>query len=358
MSLALAHAGRRERVAELLGRVDHWRCAARPTPDDAGSKEWQHFCVFGDEVELLVNLSLMDGVQTGPDPHARVARVALLARDREGWAGDVERCEPAEASVEAGSIDARLGATRLRFVGGAYQLEARTPDGSVAASLRLEPLVTPAITDPQPLGRNGTMRWLVVPRLRATGEVTVDGRRHALREAPAYHDHDWGVFRWGEGFTWNWAVALPDDPRTPWAMAATQIGDEHRAQRFANSFLLWRDDRLSRAIRGAGIRTTSHGLLRPERRALRIPRVMALASPGSAVDVPARYEVRAEEAGDVVELAIATQDFAQIAIPNDGARGATLLTECRGRARAEGSVRGERLRLDGPALLELVHVAR
>ena len=350
---------RRERIAGLLARVDHWRCSARAAAGEVGSKEWHHFCVFDDHVDLLLNLSLMDGVQTGMDPAARAARLAILTRNCDVWTGDVERFEPGEARIAAGAIDAELGATRLRFEGGAYHLDTRLADGSVEAHVRLEPLVTPAITDQQPLGRRGTMRWLVVPRLRADGEVRIHGRRHLLRGAPAYHDHDWGVFRWGEGFTWNWAVALPDDSRVPWVMVATQIGDARRAERFANSFLLWRDDRLCRAIRGAGIRTDSHGLLRPVERPLRIPRVMSLASPGVAADVPRQYEVRAEEAGDVVELRIDLESFAQIAIPNDGADwSTTLLSECCGRARAEGRVRGERVSLDGPALLELVHVAR
>jgi len=359
MRLARAVPGRRERVGELLARVDHWRCASRSSAGNTGSKEWHHFCVFGERVDLLLNLSLMDGVQTGIDPGGRVARLAVLARDADGWVGDVDRFEPRDVRLDAGSVEARLGETHLRLEGGAYGIDMRLADGSVRASLLLEPLVTPAITDHQPLGRGGTMRWLVVPLLRADGELWVRGRRHVLRSAPAYHDHDWGVFRWGEGFTWNWAVALPGDPRTPWVMAATQIGDERRAQRFANSFLLWRDDRLCRAIRGGGICTESRGLLRPRGRALRVPRIMTLASPGSAVDVPRRYEVRAEEAGDVVELAIDLEDFSQIAIPNDDAAwSTTLLSECCGRARAEGRVRGERVELDGPALLELVHVAR
>jgi hypothetical protein len=90
---------------------------------------------------------------------------------------------------------------------------------------------------------------------------------------------------------------------------------------------------------------------------------MALACPGDAADVPQIYEVRAEEAGDVVELRIEVQSFAQMAIPNDAANGAdewstTLLSECSARAHAEGRVRGEEVRLDGPALLELVHVVR
>ena len=51
--------------------------------------------------------------------------------------------------------------------------------------------------------------------------------------------------------------------------------------------------------------------------------------------------------------------FAQIAIPSDGdERSVTVLSEVRAAASARGCVRGEPVELDGPALLELIHVAR
>lgn len=356
MTIAL-HTPRLERVGELLGRVDHWHIDGVTQRQDVGSKEWQHFCVFTPELDLLINFSLMDGIQTGTDPAERTARVSVLARRDGGWTGGVERVAPQDLTVRAGAVDGRFGRSRIGFSGGVYRVTVKMESCDVSAELEFEPCVTPAITDPQPLGRGGTMRWLVVPRLRASGEVRIGEWRTRLRAAPAYHDHDWGVFRWGEGFSWNWAVAMPDDEHNPWVMAATQIGDERRTRRFANSFLLWRKDRLSRAIRGPGITTRTYGLLRPDYRPLRIPAIMALASPGQDIDIPLRYEVRAEEQGDVVELSIELEDYAQIAIPNDAESwGTTLLSECCGRAHAEGIVRGERLEMDGPALLELVHV--
>jgi len=348
---------RMPRVAALLERVDHWHVGAEARPEDRGTKEWQHFCVFSREIDLLINFSVMDGIQSGSDPSGRVARVAVIARTAGRWLGFVSRVPASALELRAGRIAGRFGESFLEFREGRYQMGLRSEPEGIEATLEFLPMVTPAITDPQPLGRGGTMRWLVVPRLRASGQIRVGGRKVTLRGEAAYHDHDWGVFRWGEGFTWNWAVALPDDPNNPWAMAATQIGDDKRAHRFANSFLLWRHDRLCRAIRGPGIETSCDGLLRPDRRPSRFPPVMALASPGDDVDIPARYEVRTEERGDRVELCIELDDYAQIAIPNDAPDwGTTLLSECRGRAHARGRVRGERLHLEGPALLEMVHV--
>lgn len=345
------------RVRRLLARLDHWHVDSEPRAEDTGTKEWQHFCVFTREVDLLINFSLMDGVQTGSDPAARVGRVAVLARHRGRFGGGVERIGAGDLEVRAGNLAGRFAGSRLSFSDGRYRVRIELAECGIAADLEFEPRVTPAITDSQPLGPHGSMRWLVVPRLSAKGVVRIGESLIQVAAAPAYHDHDWGVFRWGAGFTWNWAVALPDDDTNPWVMAATQIGDAGRASRFANSFLLWRRDRLHRAIRGPGIMTRERGQLRPERAPFRIPAIMNLACPGSDVDVPARYEVRAEERGDVVELAIDLDDYAQIAIPNDGGdRGTTLLSECCGRATAHGRVRGDRVELSGPALLELVHV--
>jgi hypothetical protein len=282
----------------------------------------------------------------------------MLVRDGEGWTGGLERIAPGEVDVAGGRIEARFGRSRLRFENGVYLLDVVLAGGDLRASLALEPRVTPALTNPLSLGRGGGLRWLLVPRVTAQGSVTIAGRKHELRDAPGYHDHNWGRFRWGADFAWDWAIALPPEANVPWTLVATRITDRARHQQFTDSLLLWKWDELMRGFRGEGITSRTTGLHRPTARPLRIPAAMWLAAPGAAFDVPARTEVRGEGQGDVVELSLTTLDFAQIAIPNDADDdGTTLLSEIRCRAGVDGRVRGERVRFDGPALLELVHAA-
>ena len=117
--------------------------------------------------------------------------------------------------------------------------------------------------------------------------------------------------------------------------------------------MVWQGASHLRTMHGEEISVESAGLLRA-RRALRIPRIMRLAAPGTAGDLPQRLEVRATRGSDVVEVSFELIDLAQIAVPNDGeARGATLISEVRAHACAAGRVRGEALRFSGPALVEL-----
>ena len=63
------------------------------------------------------------------------------------------------------------------------------------------------------------IHWVVIPRLRAEGTIEIDGVVHHLQNAPAYHDHNWGYWSWGDDFAWEWGFGLDEDPENPWNMA-------------------------------------------------------------------------------------------------------------------------------------------
>lgn len=345
-------------LAARLCQSDHLRRSPASAGGRGGHKEWTHFCVLGAELDLLVNLSLMDGVQTGASASTEVPRLAVLVRDARGWDGDVERFSPGECRYSGGRIDLRMGPNELRFADGAYELVVQSRSRPLEARLRLTPLVTPAMTSSVPLGAGGSVRWLVVPYLLADGEVHWAGRRYRFRGAPAYHDHNWGTFQWGADFSWEWAVAVPPDPSVPWSLIFTRLSDRGRLRVFSEGLLLWKRDTHHRTFRGSDVEVRSTGFLRSTG-VLRIPRVMGLAAPGRAADVPRLLEVRARDGDDTLDLELRPTGFAQIAIPSDAnERGVTVLSEVRATARARGRVRGEPVELEGPALLELIHVAR
>jgi hypothetical protein len=196
------------------------------------------------------------------------------------------------------------------------------------------------------------MRRFIVPRLEASGEVVLHGRRIELDAAPAFHAHEWGSLRWGGDFSWESAVAFGPGGRSPWTLVFRRISDRARLRTRFQEVGLWRGGLHVRALREADVSVQSAGRLRAPR-ALRVPRVMRLAAPGTAADLPRRLEVRAGQGRDAVEATFELLDLAQVAIPNDDDAGATLLSEVRARARVAGCVRGEALRFEAPALVEL-----
>lgn len=348
-----------------LRTSDHWRSAPGRRQADALEaaalhKEWQHFCVFDREVELLANWSVMDGVQTRADTGGEVPRVAVLARDASGWVGELERFEPGEIDVRPGGVSARFGPHRMALDDRGYRLSIALRSGALRAELAFEPLATPALTNNVPLAFGGTIRWLIVPRLRVHGEIRVRDRLHRIDGALGYHDHNWGPFHWGADFAWDWAIALPERAETPWSVVLTRLTDRGRLRSISDGLLLWCDHALVRGFRGAQVEVESQGRLRTAERPLRVPRAAWLASAGESSPAPERYVVRARGGGDRLDLVLEARDVAQIAIPNDapGDDGLSLLTEVHARATVEGEVRGRRVAFEGPALLELIHVER
>ncbi|HVH19697.1 MAG TPA: hypothetical protein VNF72_15470 [Myxococcota bacterium] len=333
-------------LAALIERGDHWRSGAVPGAGDP-HHEWSHFVVFAPGVDLLINFSRFAASSERP-----CSQLTLLARTADGrWRGDVERHPESDVRMPGGRVEADVGPSQLRFRNGVYELRAVLRDREIEARLRLRPQSRPALTSSVSL-RPGFAMWFAVPRLEAEGEVRIGSRRIAFRGAPAYHDRDWGRFHWGGDHAWEWAVALPADLACPWSLVVQQISDRARHHFLSKGMLVWRNGLYWRTLHHRALEIAASGL-RPAAGALRVPRIMDLVSPGRAADVPERIDVVAHEGDDRVEGEIRVQDLVQICVPNDRDLGTTVISEARAQACFEGRVRGERLQLEGPAILEL-----
>jgi hypothetical protein len=308
-------------------------------------------------MDVVVNFSIMDGApRHGTTPAViECARLALLVRTGDGrWLGDVETADPQVVALSGGRVDVRLGPNTLVFADGAYHLHACVGVGGVSVNLVLRPAARPALVRSVPLGAYEPLQWFVVPRLLASGEVTVAGRRYRCRDRVAYHDHNWGRFEWGGDFAWEWGVGVAT-AATPWTVIYYRITDRARHTVAAQGLLLWRDDLHARTFRDREVTVRSTGLLRAGR-CLRVPRIMRLAVPGTASDIPARLEVEGRSGGDVVTAVFDLEDCAQIGVPNEQDDGVTLMSECRARGAVRGCIRGHVVRAEAATLLEFNRV--
>src|SRR4029078_10303778 len=127
---------------------------------------------------------------------------------------------------------------------------------------------------------------MVLPRLVACGEIRVRGKSFQLDRAAAYHDHNWGHFSWGRDFAWEWGYALPEDLRAPWTVVYVRLSDRGRVRTYKQAVFLWRRTSVARVFRDTEVDVTLAGLLRPAS-VFKLPRIMNVLSPGTAVDVPA-----------------------------------------------------------------------
>lgn len=341
------------RITSSLIGVDYFRRSPSRLAGRADHKEWQHFLVHTEEVHLLVNFSLIDDVWARTQRSAETARLIVLARLDE-WDGDVDRFDEAEVHVIPGAIEARFGESRMRFEGGRYLVSIALRDRPIAAELELLPITLPAVSANQPLSRDRSLSWMFVPRLIARGTIRVAGHTEHIEAAPAYHDHNWGHFLWGDDFSWEWGSALPWDPASEWSIVHVRMSDRGRSVARYQGLFLWRGAEPFRVFRDEEIRVSHAGtfeLSRPRK----IPRVMAMLAPGTASDVPRRLEITARGEGDELHVIFEPADVAQVVMPSErDLDGVTVLNEVSGRVRMEGRVRGVRVEMEGPSVFEFI----
>lgn len=341
------------RAAEQAIYHSDWiRRSPRATGGRPDHKEWLHFCVYGPDIDVLVNFSVLDDVRPTCRGHGELARMTLLVRDGH-WIGEVTRYPPEDVQVEGGLVAARFGPNRVRFADGRYTLAARFRERAIAVHVTLRPVTMPSIVHNVQVGDGPPINWLVVPRLQASGSVTIGDRIHAIDGALAYHDHNWGHFGWGRDFAWEWGYGLPEDPTNPWSLVFVRLSDRSHTRCTMQGVFLWKGPREQRVFRDRDLRVRHLGLLRPAR-ICKVPGVMGLVHPEQATGIPLELRVEGAVDGDVIEAIFRGAEVAQVIVPNDRDFGVTVINEVSGRLGVRGVVRGERFAIDGRAVFEFL----
>ncbi len=345
--------GVHQRIGGMLTRSDYFRRSPSRLGGSAEHKEWQHFILHIEEVHLLVNFSLVDDRHARDRRRGEVGRLIVLARGME-WDGDVDTFQASEVDVLAGRIEARFGESWMRFEGGRYRLNVALRDRPIAADLEMEPTIVPTMSSNQPLSRVRNISWLFVPRLVCRGQVTVGDRTIAVDNAPGYHDHNWGQFRWDDDFSWEWGSALPLDPANPWSVVYMRMCDRGRTLCHSQALYIGYGEEQLRFFRDQDLRVTLSGRLDQEQ-CLKVPRVMAMLSAGTAKDLPGELTVEARAGADRVEMRFRLQDAAQLVMPSETRLdGVTTINEVSGGVTMRGTIKGRELVMDGPGVFEFI----
>ena len=115
--------------------------------------------------------------------------------------------EAAAVAFDTSRADVAIGESYVRQRDGEYRLRAEARGDRGAA--RLDLIVRPEPNryfPPIELREDDFLSGYVVPALVATasGRICAAGRCTEVRDVPAYHDHNWGVWR---DVTWEWGAA-------------------------------------------------------------------------------------------------------------------------------------------------------
>lgn len=336
-------------------RMDYWRCSPARLGGRAGHKEWSHFFVFGPGIDLLINFNLSESghaAAAGMPETARVLAIARLTGNR--WAGGIATFEPHEVDVSAGRLDAAFGSNYISFEDGCYKVGLLLPQKRLSAEITMQPQVRPAIASSVRLSDGGAMRWLVVPRLLASGVIDVDDKSYALDQALVYHDRNWGHFEWGGDYSWEWATILPVDASNPWSMVYMRIGDRFRNRILSQAVIVWSGSSLCRTFHNRDVLVTQTGLQKQDY-IFRVPPIIDIASPGLSADIPKALNVEAKSGRDKLDLSFEFDNFTQIGVPNDTSSKLTLLSETLGRVHIKGELQGRNVDFSGRTIAEFNH---
>ena len=298
-----------------------------PLVPDSTWGEWQYFNVVAAPGEWWY-LTLLVG---GEVPAGHWGGQVLLTRRRPDGRYDrfVARAPSARVKLDTAGADLTVGESAVRQRGGVYHLSARAsgPAGEARVNLEIRPrpnVYFPAVE----LRADDFTSGYAVPALvaEASGTLCVAARCAVIRGAPAYHDHNWGVWR---DVTWEWGAARgtslallyggvrpPDAAATPFFLTLVDSLGVRQVLRF-------------RRIRYGGGRAAAGA-----------PQVVA----------PERFQLDAVREADTVSLSVVVEDALATRMRSEGM--ARHFIQMRGRFSVSGRVGGSLVADSGSGFFE------
>lgn len=321
---------RSSEVVDTLRRADYFRRPFTPMAEDSLRKEWQHFVLHTPGLRLIVNYSVndrmtSDGVEFDP-------RTIVIACTDDGTTAMVQRCDPEEAVMGPVSADAWLGTNRMHTTGEGYVAAFGDQASACSGIVRFEPDAQPFVVNNQAIAPNARLSWLFVPRMRASGHVRIGDRHYVFEDAPSYHDHNWGTFRWGDDFGWEWACFLPSGEANPWTAIYMRITDARAMSSRGQALYLWKGSQSVGLWRNRQIDVELFGAVRKAPECV-VPPIAKLLRQGRRCDIPERVSIQSAPGNMPFRLEYTPTRYSQVVLPNEvEGRGTVVLNETHGPA--------------------------
>jgi hypothetical protein len=186
---------------QLYHELDRFHLPSRP---DSTWGEWHYFNLVTAPDEWWYITYLVGGEV----PAGKWGGQLLITR--RGPSGLHERfsmqAPSSKVEFDTAGTDLTIGGNSVKQRDGIYRLRARVP--GKAEEVKIDITLVPTLNryfPPVELRDGDFLSGYVVPALdaRATGRICVGRRCDSFTGAPAYHDHNWGVWR---DVTWEWGA--------------------------------------------------------------------------------------------------------------------------------------------------------
>lgn len=322
-------------LAEAVERVEALRVPALPSSAAHDSKDWYHVVLLhaASGWRVLANVNLAGGGAEG------VLEWTLVVHAP----GQQPRLHGASRSQpwRPGMVQARplaITGEDVAYVFDGWQIALRIAPQDIDLSLKLEARSAAApllVTDGAPFG-SGYIGWGILPVLQASGTIAAGGATATIDESWfCYHDHNFGRFRWGEDFGWEWLVAhaIGDAGETLTVIVDWRTDRAHAAGGLPYVFVL-AGGQLRKVFLGPAVRLRWHWHGEAQLPA-RLPGAMATLLADRPVRRPQAIALDAADERDQLRLRVDVDAYFEVVAPDALSTAATRIGESSGPATVE-----------------------
>lgn len=331
-------------AAELRHEIDRFHhTPPGVAPDERATwGEWHYFNVLSADRRRWAFLTFAVG---GDVPHGEWGGQVLLTVHEAGRPARrfVRSVLPSHVTLDTARADLALGGDSVVVLpDGRYRVIARAREEGTGAAASIVLTVAPAPGAYFPgtaIGGDALVSGYAVPALRAEadGELCVAGRCERFAGAPAYHDHNWGVWRDVE---WEWGAARAGSHTLLYGRVLRAGADDVREPLFVY------------LVDSLGFRA----LFRPDSIAYDDARTVRV--DGRTLRVPARATMVDARDGDTLRVELDVEDATASDIrldrrgPQAARRARPYFVQMKGTARISGRIGGAPVRGEGTGFFE------
>jgi hypothetical protein len=343
--------------AQLLARIEALRIPLEDSASPIDWKDWYHFLLLNQQgtVRVLVNITLIGRPGKG---EIQVSFLVNIAREQ--LAPEYQVDSPLATFGTAFTLDwqpdmVRRNPLRIQAHGILLEIDGvhstvEVRDERMQLSLRFQGEAEAApllVTEDSPFG-SGFIGWGLIPGLQVTGELSAGGQNINInRDWFAYHDRNFGRFRWGEDIGWEWFVAFVtcEDGRQLTLVLDQRTNKDHTEKSFPYVFV-YLGNELHKTFLGSSLRIDWDWSISPVL-PVRLPGIMASLFCDRTVKVPQTLQVEAADQLDRLLLTVRFENTLELVVPDNQACQYTFIEEVTGRVKVSLFIQGETLQGEG-----------
>lgn len=338
--------------AEGIERVEALRAPALPSAAVHDLKDWYHVVLLHVATgwRVIANVNLAGSA----DDAVLEWTLVVHAPGRPPRLHGTSRSQPWRPGMVQARPLAIVGQdASYRFDGGQIALCMEPHDAELRLRLAARPAAAPLlVTEAAPFG-SGYIGWGILPKLRAEGEVAACGESRQIDDSWfCYHDHNFGRFRWGEDFGWEWLVAhvvsASGEPVT--VVVDWRTDRDHAAGGLPYVFVVL-GGQLRKVFLGPAMRLRWHWHEEVSLPA-RLPGAMATLLADRPSRRPQSIVLDAADERDRIQLSVDVEAYLEIIAPDSRSPAFTRIGESSGPATVELSLAESRLSGRGLAYAE------